>query len=201
MERYRSNLVGRSPPRQRVVTTTLQESGQLTRERARPATKPAVMSAKHNVAWTLGSMAKVAAPMAVGTRERASSVAPMPTKRANRTATDGVFRCDIAAKAMPQMIIHDTCAVRPARMETNRGASATLKPRSPWLPRIAKGPSQSLCRTANPMIAPPVAAAAISPARTPARIGEESTGERKRGSHACSREVLEAANPGLFWRA
>ena len=145
-------------------------------------------------------MAKVVAPNAVGITEPASIVAPMPTRMANRTATDGVFRCDIAAKAMPQTTIHDTCAVRPARIETNRGAFATLKPRNTWLPSVAKGPNQSLCRTANPMIAPPVAAAAISPARTPARIGEENTGERKRGSHARSRDSAVRISADRFWQ-
>jgi DNA-binding response OmpR family regulator len=145
-------------------------------------------------------MAKLVAPIADGTIERASIMAPTPTSSANRRVMAGVFLCDTVAKAIPHTTIHDTCATRPATVGMKRGMPATPKPLSTWLPSVAKGPDQSLWRTPNPMIAPPVAAAAINPARTPARIREENTEGKEAELPRALKRLARFARSGLHWK-
>ena len=147
------------------------------------------MSATQSAACAAGMVANVTAPIDAGTRNREARAAPSGTTTANRADNDVVFRCANAAKAMPHSTIHDRWAVRPAVEARNRGGSVTPKLVVTSAPSDAKGPSQSLWRIPNPMIAPAVAAAATSPARTPTRIREEITRERKPRGRLHSREI------------
>ena len=151
------------------------------------------MSATHSTAWAAGMLANVTAPNAAGTRYRAARAAPIATRTANRAEDGVVFRCASAANAIPQITIQARWAVRPAVEASSRGGSANPKPAVTAAPSDAKGPSQSLWRMPNPMIAPAVAAAATSPARTPTRIREEITGERKPRGRVHSSELSPLA--------
>ena len=147
------------------------------------------MRATQSAACAAGIVANVTAPIAAGTRYRAARAAPIGTTTANRADNDVVFRWANAAKARPHSTIQDRWAVTPAVEARIRGGSVTPKREVISAPRDAKGPSQSLWRIPNPMIAPAVAAAATSPARTPTRIREEITRERKSRGHVHSREL------------